>query len=152
MLHRTYEQQICSIARALEVVGERWSLLIVRDALLGLHRFDQFQASLGVARNVLTDRLARLVEAGILARVPYQRRPLRHAYELTDKGRELSPVLLALMHWGDRHLAGADGPPRLVRHAGCGEAVTGQLSCARCGPVGVEAIEVLPGPALTPSG
>jgi DNA-binding HxlR family transcriptional regulator len=144
MLNRTYEHQICSIARTLEIVGERWSLLIVRDALLGLRRFDEFQASLGIARNVLTDRLGRLVEAGVLARVPYWQRPLRHAYEPTDKGRELFPVLLALMHWGDRHLAGDAGPPQLVRHAGCGGAVVGQLTCARCGPIDAGAAEVLP--------
>src|SRR6266511_5373666 len=103
MLQRTYKNQNCSIARALELVGERWTLLIIRDAFLGLRRFDQFQRSLGVARNVLTDRLNRLVEEGILRRVPYQERPVRFEYRLTDKGRELWPVMMTLMQWGDRH-------------------------------------------------
>src|SRR5262245_27675371 len=89
MLGRTYDNQVCSIARSLEVLGERWTLLIVRDAILGLRRFDDFQASLGVARNVLADRLGRLVDAGILDRVPYQDRPERHEYRLTPMGREL---------------------------------------------------------------
>ena len=87
MLNRTYDGQDCPIARALEVVGERWTLLIVRDVLVGPRRFDQLQASLGIARNVLADRLNRLVEEGILERVPYSKRPPRHEYRLTDKGR-----------------------------------------------------------------
>src|ERR687887_128916 len=100
MLQRTYDNQTCSIARTLELVGERWSLLLIRDALLGVRRFEQFQRSLGVARNVLSDRLGRLVEAGILERVPYQERPERHEYRLTAMGRELAVPLLALLNWG----------------------------------------------------
>src|SRR3954462_3449695 len=103
MLHRTYENQVCSAARALEIVGERWTLLILRDALLGIRRFDDFQASLGIARNVLADRLGRLVEAGVLERRPYCERPLRHEYRLTAKSRDLWPVVHALVSWGDRH-------------------------------------------------
>src|SRR6266508_1647943 len=109
MLNRTYEGQNCSIARTLELVGERWTLLIIRDAFLGRRRFDQFQQSLGIARNVLSNRLDRLVESEILDRVRYQERPERYENRLTDTGRELSIPLLALMHWGDRHLA-PDGP------------------------------------------
>src|SRR5215813_11335529 len=96
MLGRTYDNQLCSIARALEVLGERWTLLIVRDAFLGLRRFDDFQQSLGVARNVLTDRLSRLVETGVLERVPYQQRPPRHEYRLTAMGRELAVPVIGL--------------------------------------------------------
>src|SRR6266700_5560081 len=114
MLNRDYEGQNCSIARALEVVGERWTLLIIRDVLLGLHRFDQLQESLGIARNVLTDRLNRLVDEGVLERVPYSERPERFEYRLTNKGRELGVPLLALMQWGDRHLS--EKPPRIARH------------------------------------
>src|SRR5215468_3229342 len=99
MLRRTYDDQICSIARALEVIGERWTLLIVRDALLGRSRFDDFQHSLGLARNVLTDRLNRLVEAGVLERVPYQQHPPRHEYRLTPMGHELAVPVIGLMHW-----------------------------------------------------
>jgi DNA-binding HxlR family transcriptional regulator len=104
MLGRTYEGQDCSIARALEVVGERWTLLIVRDALLGLRRFEEFQRSLGIARNVLADRLNRLVEAGILERVRYQVRPDRYEYTLTEKGRDLDVALVGLRQWGDKHV------------------------------------------------
>src|SRR6266516_3424655 len=113
MLKRDYEGQNCSIARALEVVGERWTLLIVRDAFLGLRRFDQFQESLGIARNVLTDRLNRLVEEGILERVRYSERPERYEYRLTGKGRELNIALTALRRWGDKYLS--EKPPRLLR-------------------------------------
>src|SRR6266568_3948898 len=113
MLKRDYEGQNCSVARTLEVVGERWTLLIVRDAFLGLRRFEQFQESLGIARNVLTDRLNRLVEEGILERVRYSERPERYEYRLTQKGRELNLALTALRQWGDRHLS--EKPPRLLR-------------------------------------
>lgn len=113
MLNRTYEGQNCSIARALELVGERWTLLIIRDAFLGRRRFDEFQESLGIARNVLTERLNRLVDEGIFERVAYSKRPLRFEYRLTAKGRDLSVPLLALMQWGDRHLG--HKPPRVAR-------------------------------------
>src|SRR5215470_15002150 len=105
MLKREYEGQNCSIARALEIVGERWTLLIVRDVFLGLRRFDQFQESLGIARNVLTDRLNRLVDEGILERVLYSDRPERYEYRLTQKGRDLLLPLTALRQWGDKHLS-----------------------------------------------
>src|SRR5688500_2876036 len=113
MLKRTYEGQNCSIARALELIGERWTLLIVRDAFLGLRRFDEFRQSLGVARNVLAERLDRLVQEGVLERVAYSERPPRFEYRLTDKGRDLAVPLLALMQWGDRHLP--HPPPRVAR-------------------------------------
>jgi DNA-binding HxlR family transcriptional regulator len=148
MLGRLYEGQQCSIARTLEIVGERWTLLIVRDALLGTHRFDEFLTSLGIARNVLTDRLGRLVDNGILERRRYQDRPPRWEYHLTDRGRELSTPLLALMHWGDRHLAGPAGPPRLVRHRECGGAVTERHVCADCGPITGDQMAIEPGPGL----
>jgi len=149
MLGRTYDDQVCSIARTLEVLGERWTLLIVRDALLGVRRFDDFQHSLGLARNVLTDRLARLVDAGILDRVPYQERPLRHEYQLTSMGRELVIPVIGLMHWGDQHLAGTGGPPRLTRHHNCGGPVRATLTCATCAqPIRPGELDVLPGPGL----
>jgi DNA-binding HxlR family transcriptional regulator len=113
MLKRGYEGQNCSIARALEVVGERWTLLIVRDVFLGRRRFDELQESLGIARNVLTDRLNRLVEQGILERVLYSERPERYEYRLTAKGLELNVALTALRQWGDKHLS--EKPPRLLR-------------------------------------
>jgi DNA-binding HxlR family transcriptional regulator len=148
VLRRTYDNQVCSIARTLEVVGERWSLLIIRDVALGKRRFDELQRSLGVARNVLSDRLGRLVESEILERVRYQDRPERHEYRLTDKGGELHVAVLALMHWGDRHLA-PHGPPRLAEHAGCGGAVVERLVCSECGAdVSSAEVQVRPGPGL----
>jgi DNA-binding HxlR family transcriptional regulator len=113
MLKRDYEGQNCSVARSLEVVGERWTLLIIRDAFLGLRRFEQFQENLGIARNVLTDRLNRLVDEGILERVPYSERPARYEYRLTQKGRDLNIALAGLRQWGDRYLS--EKPPRIAR-------------------------------------
>ena len=111
MLKRDYEGQNCSIARALEVVGERWTLLIIRDLLLGINRFDDLQESLGIARNVLTDRLNRLVDEGVLERVLYNERPERYEYHLTKKGLDLNIALTALRQWGDEYLS--EKPPRL---------------------------------------
>ena len=146
MLKRDYETQNCSIARALELIGERWTLLIVRDAFLGVRRFDDFQRSLGIARNVLSDRLARLVDAGILERSRYQERPERYEYLLTEKGRDLRVALIGLMQWGDRYLA-PSGPPRLVEHAGCGGEATATLVCADCGAtLGPADLRSRPGP------
>jgi DNA-binding HxlR family transcriptional regulator len=133
MLPRTYENQVCSVARALEVLGDRWTLLVLRDAFSRVRRFEDFQRSLGVARNVLTDRLTRLVDEGIMKRVPYQDRPVRFEYRLTEKGRELWPVMMTLMQWGDRHYTEPGGPPVIVRHRDCGGEVTGHLSCSKCG-------------------
>ncbi len=113
MLGRDYTDQNCSIARTLEVVGERWTLLIVRDAFRGLTRFDEFQESLGIARNVLTDRLTRLVAEGILERVRYSERPERYEYVLTEKGRGLRVAIAALRQWGDAYLS--PKPPTLLR-------------------------------------
>ena len=126
MLDRTYPDQVCSIARSLEVIGERWSVLIVRDAFLGRSRFSEFQRSLGIARNVLTQRLAHLVEEGVMEHADDGR------YLLTAKGRELAPALHQLMKWGDRHYA-PDGPPRLTLHRDCGGDVGADMVCERCG-------------------
>jgi DNA-binding HxlR family transcriptional regulator len=133
VLHNTYDGQHCSVARALEVIGERWTILILRDAFLGVRRFDDFQRSLGIARNVLNTRLQRLVDAGLLERRRYQVRPERHEYRLTPMGLDLWPSILALMQWGDRHLAGPDGPPVRVEHRDCGGGVDDRRTCERCG-------------------
>jgi len=149
MLNRTYNNQVCSIARTLEVVGERWTLLVLRDVLQGTRRFDDLVQSLGVARNILSDRLDRLVDHGLLERKPYQDRPPRFEYHPTAKGSELLVVLLGLMHWGDRHLAGEAGPPRLVEHRNCGGAVAEQLACTACGqPLTPDQVITRPGPGL----
>jgi DNA-binding HxlR family transcriptional regulator len=114
MLHRDYEgQEHCGVARTLEVVGERWTLLIVRNAFLGMRRFEELQEDLGIARNVLTDRLNRLVDEGIFERVLYSERPERYEYKLTRKGRDLSLALTALRQWGDEYLT--DRPARVLR-------------------------------------
>jgi DNA-binding HxlR family transcriptional regulator len=121
VLNRDYADQNCSVARALEIVGERWTLLIVRDAFLGRTRFDQFQESLGIARNVLTDRLSRLVAEGVLERVRYSERPERYEYVLTEKGKQLRVALAALRQWGDAYLS--TQPPTLLRTKTDGEPV-----------------------------
>lgn len=131
MLNRLYAQD-CSIARTLEVLGERWTLLIVRDVFNGHRRFDQMLENLGIARNVLSARLSWLVEEGVLEKRPYQKRPVRFEYFLTEKGLDLWPVLVAMLHWGDRHLAGVEGPPVLIVHKGCGGTVNDRRICERC--------------------
>jgi DNA-binding HxlR family transcriptional regulator len=148
VLQRSYPGQICSIARALEVVGERWSLLILRDATLGLRRFEEFEKSLGIASNVLTNRLKLLCDEGVLERLPDADRPGRPKYVLTDKGRELSPALITLMKWGDHHYPTPGGPPRLTLHAGCGGNLGADLLCERCGKHAGAEIELRPGPGL----
>ncbi|HVS98966.1 MAG TPA: helix-turn-helix domain-containing protein [Solirubrobacterales bacterium] len=135
MLRRDYPGQACSLAKSLEVIGERWSLLIVRDVLNGNRRFSAIQSSLGIARNVLSARLQRLVDEDILERRAYQESPPRHEYFLTEKGLDLWPSLLALMHWGDRHSAGPDGPPLRVIHKGCGGEASDRGICESCGEV-----------------
>ncbi len=151
MLKNDYEGQVCSIAGALEVVGERWSLLIVRDVLLGLRRFDEIQANLGIARNVLQTRLVRLVEQGILERRPYQEHPPRYEYRLTEKGLDLWPAMVALMRWGDEYAAPAAGPPVLLEHRGCGGALDEHRICAACGErLSVRDVRAVPGPGATP--
>jgi DNA-binding HxlR family transcriptional regulator len=150
MLERTYEGQVCSIARALEVVGERWTLLILRDTAFRPRRFDDLQRSLGVARNVLTERLKLLCAEGLLERRPYQAHPPRYEYAATDKARDLFPVLGALIQWGDKYYA-PHGPPRLIRHRGCGGAVVLESRCAVCGAaLTAREMESLPGPGARP--
>jgi DNA-binding HxlR family transcriptional regulator len=147
VLQRDYPDQICSIARSLEIIGERWTLLILRDAILGLERFEEFQESLGIASNVLTNRLKLLSGEGLLERVPDEARPGRRKYVLTDKGAELGPALIQLMKWGDRYYSAAGGPPRLTLHVGCGGNVGPDFQCERCGEhVGPGEIELPAGP------
>jgi DNA-binding HxlR family transcriptional regulator len=123
MLNREYEgQDHCGVAKSLEIVGERWTLLIIRDAFFGIRRFEEFQSSLGIARNVLADRLNRLVDEGIFDRVRYSE---RFEYRLTTKGRELTIALTALREWGERHVL--EGPPRVLRRRSDGKPVTAAL-------------------------
>jgi DNA-binding HxlR family transcriptional regulator len=144
VLKRDYEGQNCSIARTLEVVGDRWTLLVVRDVALGRRRFDELLGSLGVASNVLTDRLGRLVDEGILERVRYNERPPRFEYHLTKKGRELGVALLALMQWGDRHLS--EKPPRIARRRADRAPVSVRVVAKDGSIVRPEELELVPGP------
>jgi DNA-binding HxlR family transcriptional regulator len=149
MLHSRYPGLTCSVARALEVIGERWSLLIVRDALRGVTRFEDFQRSLGLARNVLTARLDHLVSEGVLVRTPYGPKGSRSEYELTDKGRELGIVVIGLSNWGDRHYANPAGPPRSFEHPDCGGPVRAQLVCDHDHEIVAPAdVRIVAGPGL----
>jgi DNA-binding HxlR family transcriptional regulator len=151
VLKRTYDQQVCSIAGALELVGERWTLLILRDVFLGIRRFDDLQRELGIARNVLRDRLNLLVEEGILERARYQERPERFEYRLTEKGIDLWPVMHSLMSWGDKHGLVEAGPPTVVEHRECGGRIGADRRCEQCGAlVGGRDVVARPGPGATP--
>ena len=132
MLKRDYDQT-CSVARSLEILGERWTLLVIRDVFYGKRRFAAILEDLGVARNVLATRLARLVAEGILEKRPYQDRPTRYEYFLTEKGIDLWPVMITMMHWGDHWLATAEGPPVVIHHKECGGEVDDRGYCERCG-------------------
>jgi DNA-binding HxlR family transcriptional regulator len=149
MLGKTYDSEVCSIARALEVVGERWSLLIIRNALFaGSTRYSDFQRSLGIATNILKDRLDGFVDAGIMRRRRYSERPELYEYLLTEKGRDLAPALIALTEWGDRWAA-PDGPPILYSHTLCGSEVSHEVVCATCGRVDDPAeVQARPGPGM----
>ncbi len=144
MLKRDYDGQNCSIARTLAIVGERWTLLIVRDAYLGRRRFEQFHESLGVSRNVLTERLTRLVDEGILERVPYQEHPTRYEYLLTQKGRDLRVALTALRQWGDTYVS--EKPPTLLRSKVDKRPVIAALIPADQPHLRVDEVEAVPGP------
>jgi DNA-binding HxlR family transcriptional regulator len=149
MLGKTYDSEVCSAARALELVGERWSLLIVRNALFGgATRYNDFRKHLGIATNILKTRLDGLVDAGIMERRRYSESPDLYEYLLTDKGRELVPVILALTAWGDRWRA-PDGPPFLYTHTVCGGRISQHTICATCGEVHDPAeVQARPGPGM----
>jgi len=149
MRHSALHDQPCSVARTVAVLGERWTLVILREAFQGRRRFEDMQRDLGIARNILADRLSRLVDEGILERRPYQERPPRYEYRLTQKGRDLYPVLVSLMQWGDRYTAGAAGPPVLLVHKSCGHETHPQLVCSHCGKaIDPREMRAEPGPGL----
>ncbi|HEV7720929.1 MAG TPA: helix-turn-helix domain-containing protein [Iamia sp.] len=137
----------CSIARTLDVIGEPWSPLILRDVWVGIARFDQIQADLGISRKVLTERLKWLVESGVLERRQYEAHPPRHEYVLTAKGTELVDLLMVMVGWGDRWADDGAGPPVLYRHRACGRISHVELRCAHCeAPMHADDVELLPGP------
>ncbi len=120
-----------SIAAALDVIGDRWSLLVLRGVFRGTYRFSDLRDELGIASNLLTTRLCRLVDHGVLEKVPYQQRPQRFEYRLTDAGRDLSPVLVSLMQWGDTHRSDGEAPTVLV-HGECGWPIENITRCTTC--------------------
>jgi DNA-binding HxlR family transcriptional regulator len=137
----------CSVAQSLEIVGEWWTLLVLRNIMLGQRRFEAIQADLGIARNILSDRLATLVEHDIVSRVKYQDAPERFEYRLTRRGRDLFPVIVALMTWGDEHEA-PDGAPLVLKHE-CGSTATPVLVCSSCGsPIRLDNVRAKAGPGF----
>ena len=137
----------CSVARTVDIVGDWWTPLVLREAYLGTRRFDVFQRDLGIGRNILTQRLTRLVDEGLLVRRPYQDRPVRHEYVLTDKGRDLYGVLAAMSAWGDRWLAGDEGPPLLFHHTTCDHDMHAVVVCSECEePIDVRDVRAKAGP------
>lgn len=143
----------CSIARTSAVIGDRWTVLILREAFTGVRRFEDFQAALGIARNVMTKRLALLTREGVLTRIVYQHRPHRCEYRLTEKGRDLYPVLLAMLHWGDRYYGDEVGPPVVLHHTACGHDFHAVTVCSECtAPLRAKEVRIRPGAALDESG
>jgi DNA-binding HxlR family transcriptional regulator len=122
-----------SVGRTLSLVGERWTIMILRETFFGVRRYGQFARNLEIPRPTLSLRLRKLVESGLLERVLYSREPVRHEYRLTDAGRDLFPAVIALMRWGDTHLAGTDGPPIVLHHESCGQRTRPHVTCDVCG-------------------
>lgn len=142
----------CTIARSVNVLGDHWNLLIIRQACLGTRRFDDFQSALGIGRNILSQRLGLLVEEGLLTRVEYQEHPTRYEYRLTDKGREVFPILAAMAAWGERWLTGPEGTPLVLHHTTCGHDMHAVVVCSECGgSLDVRAVRARPGPGFPPS-
>jgi|SRR5579863_4335846 len=139
----------CSVARTLSVVGDRWTMLIIRDVFLGIRRFDAMQQDLRLTPHRLSDRLRKLVREGILARVQYEQRPRRYEYRLTKRGIDLYPLIVAMIEWGDRWMAGSAGVPVELIHRPCGHSVKPQLICPSCNlKIAPREMSVRPGPAL----
>jgi DNA-binding HxlR family transcriptional regulator len=143
-----FRNDVCSVARTLEVMGERWTVMVMREAFLGTRRFDAFLRNTGAARNILSDRLSKLVEHGIMERRLYNERPPRYEYRLTKKGVDLYPAIVALMRWGDTYLPTEMGPAVLLEHTPCGHMGTPVLFCEHCRePIDPRDMRAHPGPA-----
>jgi DNA-binding HxlR family transcriptional regulator len=144
---RDFPRDACAVAATLEAIGERWTMHVLREAFLGVRRFEDFRRNIGVARNILSDRLNTLVAKGILRRVQYSERPPRYEYRLTEKGIDLYGVLIELGRWGTKWEPHPDGPALVLRHRGCGALMQPALTCPECGePVDARSMEALPGP------
>ena len=151
MRRTSFAQWPCSVARTMDLLGDWWTPLVLREAFYGIRRFDEFQQGLGIARNTLADRLRRLVDEGLLEKEAYQVDPVRHDYVLTEKGRDFFPVLVAMSRWGDRWLAGQAGPPIAFHHAPCGQDSHGEVVCAHCHePMTVAETAMRMGPGYPP--
>jgi DNA-binding HxlR family transcriptional regulator len=139
--------EACSVARTVSVIGDRWTILILRDCFLRVRRFEDFEKRLGITRHVLADRLRKLARLGVLRRVAYQHKPPRYEYRLTPKGLDLQPVLLGLVRWGDTHMAGERGRPVLLEHRDCGQVFDPVVVCSHCGGrVDAHNVSTRPGP------
>ncbi len=150
MERTSFADMRCSLARTLEKIGDWWTPLILRDLFLGVRRFDALVEDLGISRNLLTSCLRALELQGMISRRAYQQKPLRHDYALSDAGRDLVPILLALTAWGDRWAQPEEGAPLLFRHKNCGHMFVPRVTCSACGEtVAAEAVDVLPGPGGT---
>src|SRR5271155_301639 len=152
MKWNTLEEEPGSLSRSVAVIGDRWSFLILRECFLRKRRFEAFEASLGITRHVLADRLKKLVRFGVLRRIPYQEAPKRHEYILTQKGLDLYPVMMALVHWGDTHMVDERGRPLLHEHRKCGKMFNPVMVCSECGkPLLPKEVHTHPGPGARPA-
>lgn len=139
--------QACSLSRTVSVIGDRWTLLILRDCFLKVRRFDDFQARLGLGRPILAERLNKLVDEFVLTKVAYQQNPLRYEYRLTAKGLDLYPVIMSIVHWGDIHMAGKKGRPIVHHHLKCGHDIDPVMVCSECElPLDPREVRPMPGP------
>jgi DNA-binding HxlR family transcriptional regulator len=137
----------CTVARSADVLGDHWNLLLIRQACLGTRRFDGFHTELGIGRNILTQRLARLVHEGLFTKTPYRETPPRYEYRLTDKGRDVYPILAAMAAWGERWLTGPEGTPLVLHHTSCDHDMHAVVVCSECDePIDVREVRAMAGP------
>src|SRR5258708_37323575 len=147
MCWKELSEENCSVARTVSVIGDRWTLLILRDCFLRVRRFEDFQERLDITRPILASRLKKLVDEFVLVKVPYQQRPLRYEYRLTQKGLDLYPIVMAIVHWGDVYMVGKKGRPLLHTHDLCGKDFDPLLVCSECGePLMARQVHCRPGP------